>query len=254
MALRERALIAGNWKMHGLRSEALALAGGIAAHAAVGTPAEILICPPATLLVPLADLLAGSAVALGAQDCHAKPSGAFTGDLSAPMLKDAGCSHVIVGHSERRTGHGETDATVRDKAAAALESGLVAILCVGETEAQNQAGRGAEVVAAQLRGSIPTAATPSTLIVAYEPIWAIGTGRTPGLDDIDRMHRHIRTVLAAALTGGEQVRLLYGGSVKPTNAAEILARPDVDGALVGGASLKIEEFWAIAEAADRGSA
>jgi triosephosphate isomerase len=251
MGLRERALIAGNWKMHGVQSDGLALARGIAARATAGMPAEILICPPATLLVSLAGVLAKGGVALGAQDCHAAPAGAFTGDLSAPMLKDAGCSHVIVGHSERRAGHGETDAVVRAKATAALEAGLVAILCVGETEAQNEAGQGAEVVAAQLRDSIPAAASPATLVVAYEPVWAIGTGRTPGLADIDRMHCHIRTALGTQMAGGALVRLLYGGSVKPANAAEILARPDVDGALVGGASLKIEEFWTIIDAAPR---
>ena len=249
MGLRGRALIAGNWKMNGLQQRGLALAGAVAARAETGIAVDILICPPATLLVPSARLLAGGSVALGAQDCHARPEGPFTGDISARMLEDAGCSHVIVGHSERRAGHGESDQIVRAKAEAAQEAGLIAILCVGETEAQWQAGRGADVVAKQLRGSLPESATPAALVVAYEPVWAIGTGRTPGLAEIDAMHSHIRTVLAAALAGGEEVRLLYGGSVGPGNAREILARPDVDGALVGGASLNIDEFWAIVEAA-----
>jgi triosephosphate isomerase (TIM) len=251
MGFHRRALIAGNWKMNGQQQDGAALAGAIDARARQSAPAEILICPPATLLVSCAGLLAGGPVALGAQDCHAQPNGAFTGDISARMLKDSGCSHVIVGHSERRAGHGESDAVVRAKATAALAAGLIAIICVGETEAECNAGQGAEIVATQLQGSIPPEATPATIVVAYEPIWAIGTGRTPSLADIDRMHRHIRSVLAAQLPAGETVRLLYGGSVKASNAVEILARPDVDGALVGGASLKAEEFWAIAEAAPR---
>jgi triosephosphate isomerase (TIM) len=251
MGLQGRAVIAGNWKMNGLRQAGAALAGALAARAQAEGAAEILICPPATLLVPFAALLAGGRVALGAQDCHARPDGAFTGDISAPMLKDAGCSHVIVGHSERRQTHGESDEIVRAKAEAALAAGLIAIVCVGETEAQSESGQGLDVVAAQLGGSIPKSADAGNVIVAYEPIWAIGTGRTPGLDDIDRMHRHIRAVLAAQIPGGDGVRLLYGGSVKPANAAAILARPDVDGALVGGASLDLESFWAIVEAAPR---
>ena len=237
--------------MNGLQLDGAALAGAIDAKARQGMTAEILICPPATLLGSCAAVLAGGPVALGAQDCHAKPSGAFTGDISAQMLKDAGCSHVILGHSERRALHDESDALIRAKAQAALAAGLVALICVGETEAERDAGQGADVVASQLSGSIPPAATPATIVVAYEPVWAIGTGRTPGLADIDRMHRHIRSVLASQLPAGAAVRLLYGGSVKASNAQEILARPDVDGALVGGASLKAEEFWAIAEAAPR---
>ncbi len=246
MGVDGRVLIAGNWKMNGLRQDGAALAGAIDALARQGAPAEILICPPATLLGACVGLLAGGPVALGAQDCHAQPSGAFTGDVSARMLKDAGCSHVIVGHSERRAGHAESDAMVRAKAQA-----VVAIICVGETETERDAGQGADIVAGQLSGSIPPEAKPTNIVVAYEPIWAIGTGLTPALADIDRMHRHIRGVLAAQLPAGEAVRLLYGGSVKATNAAEILARTDVDGALVGGASLKAEEFWAIVQAAPR---
>ena len=249
MGVRGRALIAGNWKMNLLQQDGMALADALDSRARQGAAAEILICPPATLLVPLARRLAGSPVKLGAQDCHDRRSGAFTGDISAQMLKDAGCSHVILGHSERRAGHGETDEIVRVKAVAALAEGLVAIICVGETEAQCDAGAGPAVVADQLRFSLPATATPDNTVIAYEPVWAIGTGRTPSLAEIDGMHRHIRTVLAAQLAGGEAMRVLYGGSVKASNAAEILARPDVDGALVGGASLKAEEFWAIIEAA-----
>ena len=249
MGVRGRALIAGNWKMNGLQHDGLALADALDSSARQGASAEILVCPPSTLLVPLARRLAGGPVRLGAQDCHDRQSGAFTGDISARMLKDAGCSHVILGHSERRAGHGETDEAVRIKAAAAFAEGLIAIICVGETEAQCDAGAGPEVVAGQLRGSLPPTATADNTVIAYEPVWAIGTGRTPSLADIDRMHRHIRTLLAAQLAAGDGMRVLYGGSVKASNAAEILARPDVDGALVGGASLKAEEFWAIIEAA-----
>jgi triosephosphate isomerase len=254
MGVRGRALIAGNWKMNALRQDGGALAGAVAARARQGLAAELLICPPATLLTLCAELLRGSPVALGAQDCHAKPHGACTGDISARMLKDAGCSHVILGHSERRAGHGETDADVRAKAIAAAAEGLVTIICVGETAEQSDGGLGLEIVAGQLRGSVPPDADAAALVVAYEPVWAIGTGRTPELGEIDRMHRHIRTVLAALLPGGAAIRLLYGGSVKAGNAAAILARPDVDGALVGGASLVASDFLAIAEAVpDRGS-
>jgi triosephosphate isomerase len=252
MAARERALIAGNWKMNGLQRDGAALAAALAGRAQAQGSADILICPPATLLAACRDALAGSVVALGAQDCHAQPSGAFTGDISARMVKDVGCSHVILGHSERRALHGESNEQVRTKALAALAEGLVAIICVGETEAECDAGQGPRIVEAQLRGSIPAEATAATLVIAYEPVWAIGTGRTPSEADIDRMHRHIRDVLAALLPDGAAIRVLYGGSVKASNAAEILARPDVDGALVGGASLKAEEFWAIVEAAAAG--
>jgi len=249
MGSAKRILVAGNWKMNGLREEGVALAGALASRAKTPAAADILICPPATLLSACADVLAGSAVALGAQDCHAQPKGAFTGDISAKMLTDAGCSHVILGHSERRALHGETSAQVCAKAKAALGAGLVAIICVGETEAQSDAGEGPAVVAEQLQGSVPVDGTAETIIIAYEPVWAIGTGRTPSLADIDRMHAHIRTVLSGILNDGAAVRILYGGSVKASNAAEILARPVVDGALVGGASLVADEFWAIVQAA-----
>jgi triosephosphate isomerase len=243
-----RALIAGNWKMHGERAGAVGFARSLAARVQAGAGPEIVICPPATLLAELAPLLAGSGIGLGGQDCHARNSGAFTGDISAAMLKEAGCSHVILGHSERRAGHGESDALVKAKAVAAIGQGLTPIICVGETEADCAAGRSEAVLAAQIAGSIPKV-SPDAFVIAYEPIWAIGTGKTPSLSDIDRLHRHLRVLLAEAVPGGAAVRLLYGGSVKPANAGEILAREDVDGALVGGASLALEDFQAIIEAA-----
>jgi triosephosphate isomerase len=237
-------LIAGNWKMNGLRSEGIGLARAIAerAHRGAAVECDLLVCPPATLLFPIGDTLAGSAVALGGQDCHANEKGACTGDISAEMLKDAGCSFVILGHSERRAGCGETDAKVHAKVAAAWRAGLTAILCVGETRAEREGGRAVDIVCGQLAGSLPKGATADKLVVAYEPVWAIGTGLTPTLADIAAIHQAIR---AAIPTG---TRMLYGGSVNPKNAAEILALADVDGALVGGASLKADDFWAIAEA------
>ena len=247
-----RPLIAANWKMNCLRSDGVALAAAVAGRAkAVGTAlaADVLICPPATLLGIVGETLGGSGVRLGAQDCSPAASGAFTGDISAAMLGDQGCTAVIVGHSERRAGHQESDAEIRSKAAAAQAHGLVAIVCVGETAADRDAQKALDVVGAQVLGSVPDQSTAATLVVAYEPVWAIGTGRIPTLDEIDAMHRHIRALLAARLPQGADVRILYGGSVKPSNAREILAIADVDGALVGGASLKVDEFWAIVEAA-----
>ena len=241
MAERKR-LVAGNWKMNGLRADGLALARGIAERAREPHRCELLVCPPATLLIAVGEVLAGSGVALGGQDCHPQPKGAFTGDISAEMLKDAGCSHAIVGHSERRHTCGETDADVRAKTLAAWRAGLVAIVCVGETRAEREAGRATAVVAAQLAGSLPDGADDDNLIVAYEPVWAIGTGLTPTIADITEMHAAIRSHIPSG------TRILYGGSVNPKNAAEILALSEVDGALVGGASLKAEDFWAIAEA------
>jgi len=243
-----RALIAGNWKMNGLRTEGTSLASALVQMVqAEGQPAaELLVCPSFPWLLPVGEVLSGSAVRLGAQDCHAKAGGAHTGDVSAPMLRDAGCAYVILGHSERRQDHGETDAMVRAKVAAAHGAGLTAIVCVGETEAEREDGRAFDVVAGQLAGSIPDGATAANTVVAYEPVWAIGTGKTPTLDDIAAMHGHIRSQLAARVASADGVRILYGGSVKPSNAAEILALADVDGALVGGASLKAEDFWAIA--------
>jgi len=247
-----RPLIAANWKMNGLKAEGTALAAAVAAKAAAGgtaLAADILICPPATLVALVGETLAGSPVRLGGQDCSPQAPGAFTGDIAAVMLKDLGCSAVIVGHSERRGSCGETDAIVHAKAEAALAEGLTAIICVGETAAERDAGTAQDVVGAQVLGSVPETADAQTLVVAYEPVWAIGSGRIPTLDDIAAMHRHLRTLLARKLATGADVRILYGGSVKPSNAAEILAIPDVDGALVGGASLNAEDFWAIVAAA-----
>jgi triosephosphate isomerase len=241
MAERKR-LVAGNWKMNGLRADGVALARGIAERAREPRRCELLVCPPATLLIAVGEVLAGSGVVLGGQDCHPEPKGAFTGDISAEMLKDAGCSHVIVGHSERRHACGETDADVRAKALAAWRAGLIAIVCVGETRAERETNRAAAVVAAQLAGSLPDGAAAGNLIVAYEPVWAIGTGLTPTLTDIAEIHAVVRARIPAG------TRILYGGSVNPKNAGEILALGEVDGALVGGASLKAEDFWAIAQA------
>jgi triosephosphate isomerase (TIM) len=238
-----KGLVAGNWKMNGLREGGVALARAIAETAKEPHACELLVCPPATLLVPVSDALAGSGVALGGQDCHAAASGAYTGCVSAEMLRDVGCSHAIVGHSERRQTCGETDADVLAKKLAAWRAGLIAIICVGETRAEREAGIAVEVVARQLAGSVPDGAVADNLVVAYEPVWAIGTGLTPTSADIAEMHSAIRDRIPSG------TRILYGGSVNPRNAAEILALSDVDGALVGGASLKAEDFWAIAQAA-----
>jgi triosephosphate isomerase (TIM) len=248
-----RKLIAGNWKMNGLRESGLALARelahrAVAAHRTAGQPitCDILICPPAALLFSLAEEITGSGIQLGGQDCHASAKGAHTGDVSAEMLKDAGCSHVILGHSERRADHGESNETVRAKAEAAKRAGLCAIICVGESEAERSAGKALEVVGRQLAGSIPDGMSAAGLIIAYEPVWAIGTGKTPTTLDVAEMHAHIRRGLGARIADPEGVRILYGGSVKPSNAAELLAVADVDGALVGGASLVAGDFWSIA--------
>ena len=240
-------LAAGNWKMNGTRASLAEVAALRAAHPAPAC--EMLLCPPATLIAAMAEAVRGSALMVGAQDCHAKPQGAHTGDLSATMLKDAGASHVIVGHSERRTDHGETDAQVRAKAEAVVEAGLVAIVCIGETEAERDSGKTLAVIGSQVDGSIPMGATAANLVVAYEPVWAIGTGRTPTLSEIAEVHSFLRGRLRGLIGDeAEGVRLLYGGSVKPSNATEIFAVPHVDGALVGGASLKAADFGAIVEA------
>src|SRR5881394_3233235 len=216
MARTRRPLIAGNWKMNGLKADALSLAKGVAdgLKQAGWTDREVLVCPPATLVMAVADELKGSGVLVGGEDCHAKPSGAHTGDISAEMLRDAGASHVIVGHSERRTDHGETDAEVRAKAEAAWRAGLVPIVCIGETLAEREAGRTLTVLATQLEGSVPAGATAAKLVVAYEPVWAIGTGKTPTTAEVAAAHAHIRQVLAGLTAEAAQVRLLYGGSVK----------------------------------------
>jgi len=250
MNLRQRArrpLIAGNWKMNGRRAEGLALAAEIASRvrAATALLAEVAICPPATLLHPVAAAIADSGLALGAQDCHAATAGAHTGDISAEMIADAGGRFVIVGHSERRIGHGESDAVVCAKVTAARRAGLVPILCLGESEAERLGGTALAVVEGQLRGSLPDGLSAADLVVAYEPVWAIGTGRTPTSADVAQVHAHLRRLLGELVAGGEGVGILYGGSVKAANAAALLALADVDGALVGGASLQADEFWGI---------
>jgi len=246
-------LIAGNWKMNGRLEEAQALGRAVAAgsDAASAAGVELLVCPPAVLIPPVAAALAGAPVKLGGQDCHAAASGAHTGDVAAEMLADAGCSYVIVGHSERRADHGEDDAAVRAKAEAAHRAGLTAIVCVGETQEERDAGRALDVISAQLAGSTPDAATAANTVVAYEPVWAIGTGRTATPDDAQAVHAHIRAELTTRFGGetAQAMRVLYGGSMKPGNAAELLAQPDIDGGLIGGASLKAEDFLAIATAA-----
>ncbi|TAK50058.1 MAG: triose-phosphate isomerase [Xanthobacteraceae bacterium] len=244
-----RPLIAGNWKMNGLTASIAELEAMIAGAGPLAGRVDLLVCPPATLVAAFAARAGSAAVAIGAQDCHAKASGAHTGDLSAEMLKDAGARFVIVGHSERRADHGETDMTVRAKAEAARRAGLVAIVCVGETRSQRDAGKTLDVIAGQLAGSLPDGATAENLVVAYEPVWAIGTGLTPTTADVAAVHASIRAALAKRFPGeGEAIRILYGGSVKPSNAAELMAVPHVNGALVGGASLKAADFLAIAAA------
>lgn len=245
-----RPLIAGNWKMNGLSADGWTLADEIARRAAAGRAGpELLVCPPATLIALVAEALEGSPVGLGGQDCHPDASGAHTGDISAPMLADLGCRYAIVGHSERRADHGETSSLVAAKAKAAQSAGLAAIVCVGETWAEREAGRTADVVAGQVRESVPEGSTAVNLVVAYEPVWAIGSGRTPTTAQVGEVHRLIRSELARRAAEPALVRILYGGSVKPANARELLAIPDVNGALIGGASLKADDFMAIAAAA-----
>lgn len=242
-----RQLIAGNWKMNMRLEDGAALAAKLR-RAADGLACDVLICPPATLLLTLSATLIGSPVAIGAQDCHAKPSGAHTGDLSAPQIRDAGATYVILGHSERRADHAESDAVVHAKVQAAVAAGLTPIVCVGETEAQRLAGAQNEVVGAQLAASLPP---DFQGVVAYEPVWAIGTGRTPSEADVAAMHGFIRQTLVSHLgAAGQGMRILYGGSVKPSNAASLMALPEVGGALIGGASLVAEDFLAIAHASD----
>ena len=243
-------LVVGNWKMNGLGAEAASLADAVrqgAVRAALGDAGvEMVVCPPFTLIAAVAAILAGSPVGLGGQDCHPDPSGPHTGDISAPMLRDAGARFVILGHSERRANHGETDALVQAKAMAASAAGLTPIVCVGESEAERASGRADAVIAGQLAGSLPEGFAG---ILAYEPVWAIGSGRTPAGEEIAAMHALIRARLAAAFgAAGQAMPILYGGSVKPANAAAILALPNVDGGLIGGASLVAAEFLAIAAA------
>ena len=245
-----RPLVAGNWKMNGL-SGSLAEIDAMrqAADAGESGAAELLVCPPATLIAQAAWRIKGGELSLGAQDCHPLASGPFTGDISAPMLKDAGAAYVIVGHSERRLLHHETDALVRAKLEAALGAGLVPIVCVGETQTEREAGEAMTVVPRQVLGSLPPAGVPETLVVAYEPVWAIGTGLTAKPAEVAEMHLVIRTLLAEMYgPQGLRMRILYGGSVKPANSGELLTLENVDGALVGGASLRATEFLAIAAA------
>jgi len=251
MSIR-RTLIAGNWKMNGLLEDSVALGRDLSARWAAG-PApdrDLLVCPPFPLLAPVAATLAGSGLALGAQDCHSHPSGAHTGDVAAPLLADLGCRAVILGHSERRADHGESDAQVKAKAEAALAAGLIAIICVGETLAEREAGRTLEVTLGQLRGSLPAGASPERVVIAYEPVWAIGTGRVATPAQAQDVHAALRGELRVLLgeAAAAATRILYGGSMKPDNAADLLALPDVDGGLIGGASLKAADFWAIAVA------
>jgi triosephosphate isomerase len=243
-----RPLISGNWKMNGLKASMAELEAMLAGAAGVSAKCDLLVCPPATLVAAFAEKAKGSrTLAIGAQDCHPKAAGAHTGDLSAEMLADAGASAVIVGHSERRADHGETDALVRQKAEAAWRAGLTAIVCIGETREQRDAGRTLDICSTQLGGSLPEGSTASNLVVAYEPVWAIGTGLTPTAADVEQVHRFIREALTRRFKGdGERVRILYGGSVKPSNAAELMGVAHVNGALVGGASLKAADFLAIA--------
>ena len=248
MGMAMRPLVAGNWKMNGLAASLAELDALRAALTDQAPAAEVLVCPPFTLMAQAAWRLKG-AFALGGQDCHAKPSGAHTGDIAAEMLKDAGASYVIVGHSERRQNHGERDGDVAAKAEAAWRAGLTAIICIGETEDQRCAGDAHHVCTHQIDGSVPLTATAANTVVAYEPVWAIGTGRTPTADEIAQMHAHIRQSLVRRLgAGATQMRILYGGSVKPDNAREILNLPEVNGALVGGASIKSDDFLRIIRA------
>jgi len=244
-----RPLVAGNWKMNGtsaMLKEPRLLAGMLQD---VKLKCEVIVCPPATLIRKVKSILKGTKIKLGGQDCHAAASGAHTGDISAEMLKDAGCTAVIVGHSERRANHGETDAQVAAKAKAAHRAGLMAVVCIGETLEERKAGKTLDVVSRQLKGSLPEGATAANTVIAYEPVWAIGTGLTPTVAEVAEVHTHIRADLAKLMgEDGAGVRILYGGSVKPSNAAELLAAAHVNGALVGGASLKAADFIGIVKA------
>ncbi len=239
-------IVLGNWKMNGLRAEGDALVRTLLRDLPERIETGMIgVCPPATLLQVIDNIVSDSPIRLGGQDCAVESQGAFTGDISARMLVDAGCSLTLVGHSERRHGHGESDTVVRAKAEAALDAGLDVVLCIGETEAEYDRGDTIAVLDRQLRDSLPGKADAANLILAYEPVWAIGTGKTPTIDEIAGTHAHLRSRLTGSVSSGADVPILYGGSVKAANAGEILAVADVDGALVGGASLKVEEFLAI---------
>lgn len=243
-----RPLIAGNWKMNGLKAQAAEFDAMLNGAAELAGKADLLVCPPATLIAVFAEKARGKKVAVGAQDCHPKASGAHTGDIAAEMLADAGASAIIVGHSERRADHGEGDALIRQKAEAAWRAGVTAIVCIGETQGQRDAGQTLDVLRGQLAGSLPDGSTAANLVVAYEPVWAIGTGLTPAAKDVEQIHGFIRELLTSRFKAdGARMRILYGGSVKPSNAAELMAVTNVNGALVGGASLKAADFLAIAK-------
>ena len=247
-----RPLLAGNWKMNGLRASMGELDGIVTGAKDYADRLDIMVCPPATLVAAFAQTAKNSTVAIGGQDCHTEASGAFTGDIAAEMLADAGATAVIVGHSERRTLHGETNETVAGKARAAQRAGLVPIVCVGETQAQREQDETLAVIGEQVAGSLGQDIDSEHLVIAYEPVWAIGTGLTPTAADVAEVHGFIREQLVKRFgAAGEGIRLLYGGSVKPANAAELMAVANVDGALVGGASLKASEFLGIAAAAYR---
>jgi triosephosphate isomerase len=247
MAKAPRPLVAGNWKMNGGRASGAELTRMIEGSRDLVAKTDLIVCPPATLIASFAALARGSLIAIGGQDCHAEASGAFTGDISAEMLKDAGATMVIVGHSERRTYHKETDAEVQRKVRAAWRAELTAIVCIGETKEEHVGGRTLDVVGGQLQNSVPDSATAANSVIAYEPVWAIGTGLTPTAADVAEVHGFIRKRLTDRFgTVGEGIRILYGGSVKPSNAVELMAVENVNGALVGGASLKAEDFLGIA--------
>ena len=240
-------LVAGNWKMHGLAASQGELAKIIAGAGDLAGKAELMICPPATLVAAFAAAAKNSKVIIGAQDCHTEASGAHTGDISAEMMADAGARAIIVGHSERRAGHHESDALVQAKAYATWRAGLAAIVCVGEQRAERESGKTLDVVHRQLDGSVPEGSTGTNLIIAYEPVWAIGTGLTPTPADVAEVHAFVRKQVTARFGAeGARIRILYGGSVKPANAKELLTISDVNGALIGGASLKADDFLGIA--------
>ncbi len=246
--MSRKVLIAGNWKMNGLIKGGQALAKEIAlATKSLKPQAEVLVCPPFTLLTTVKKALRGSKVMLGAQDCHVEEKGAHTGDVSAYMLKDAGCDYVILGHSERRTDHKESSALVKAKAESALKAGLKVIICIGETLEERDTGKALKVTEKQIKDSLPDISTATNTVIAYEPVWAIGTGKTATPKDAEEVHAHIRKVLAQKLSKSvaSRMRILYGGSMKPANAAELLSQEDIDGGLIGGASLKAEDFMAI---------
>lgn len=237
-----KALVAGNWKMNGLAASVGEIEKLNALVTEGGAECDVLICPPVTLIATLS----GKGITIGAQDCHMNVSGAHTGDISAVMLKDLGCPYIIVGHSERRADHGETNDMVKAKAAAVQEQGLTAIICVGESDGQRQNGQTLDVVTSQVTGSIPEQATAENTVIAYEPVWAIGTGKVPTTDDVAEVHGVIRALLVERFgTAGDMVRIQYGGSVKASNAKELMSVANVNGALVGGASLKAEDFYGI---------